>query len=72
MSMHYGKEYLQIAAKMLGDGDTGLLNARLADHLEKVSDLCCEAGGQLRSRQIIAAIITSWMIQNPEVRAYGD
>jgi hypothetical protein len=63
----------QIAAEMLAGVDAWdqALNAELYDRISEAERLVRRGGGQLTSRQAIAAIIVAWQIQNPGVVAYG-
>ena len=60
------------AAKMLGDGDPGLLHHKLHDYLTAIDDMVKRVGGSLKSRQIIAVICNQWIDANPNEKAYGD
>lgn len=63
----------QIAAEMLAGPDAWdkALNADLYDRISEADALVRRGGGQLGSRQAIAAIIVAWRIQNPGAVAYG-
>ncbi len=63
--------YEEIAASMFG-GDPGLLNYKLCESLSEVARLTEVAGGDLRSRQVIAAIVVDWLRRNPDKRVYGE
>lgn len=65
--------YEKIAATMFG-GDPGLLNYKLCEDLDEVARLIqrAGAGGELRSRQVIATIIVDWLRRNPDAKAYGE
>ena len=67
-------EALIIAARCLGglEADAGLLHFRLAEDIRSASLLVSNAGGILRSRQVIALIILEWKRNNPGQSAYGD
>ncbi len=62
------------AAKCLGgmDADAGLLHYQLAKEINNADRMCRNAGGSLRSRQVIAAIIAAWVGKNPEAVPYGE
>lgn len=68
------KHCLDIAAEMLGgpDGWQGLLHGDLKSDFQIADMRCRNAGGQLTSRQAIAAIICAWEHANPGKRAYGE
>ena len=64
--------YLGIAARMLNVDDDTNLPKDLEYRLSKVALLTAIAGGELRSRQIIATVVTQWIWDNPkEVKRFG-
>ncbi len=69
-------EALEMAAKMTGgEGATAfLLHYKLTNRINEIERLCQVAGGQLRSRQIVAVIVAQWKHDNPNERPYcfGD
>ncbi len=70
MVMHYESKHLQIAAIMVGDGDTGLLSGDLCNAIDKISEYVVRAGGELKSRQVIALIIQQWAKDHPGEKLY--
>ncbi len=62
---------LQVAAKLLNGDDPTLLNASLAEDILDVQRLVNDAGGELKSRQVIASIIMSWRKTHRGKKAYG-
>ena len=48
---------LLMAAKMLNQET---LDPKLANRLIRIDDLCARRGGQLLSRQVVAAVIADW------------
>lgn len=62
---------LQVAAKLLNGDDPTLLNASLAEEIMDVQTLVNDAGGELKSRQVIASIIISWRKKHIGKKAYG-
>lgn len=64
-------ECIYIAAKMLGVSNDGVhqmssTHSELYLRLDRVNDLCKLAGGELRSRQVIASIVDDWEISQRE------
>ena len=65
---------LEIAEKMLtgrDGGSGGILHFNLYDTIVDADELVRKAGGELRSRQAIAAIIACWKMMNPGVNPVG-
>lgn len=58
-------EYKQITSMVLtGERHNyAAIDQQLADELSLVNEMCERAGGRLRSRQVIAAIILDWEIR---------
>jgi hypothetical protein len=46
-------------------GETRELQISLRNELRVADDLCKELGGELRSRQAVAAMVVSWRARNP-------
>jgi len=57
--------YLAIATTMIGAEKIGLPED-LINRLNKVDLLTSLAGGELRSRQIVAVVIQQWLWDNPK------
>ena len=66
------KNYLKVAAEMLGSGDVGMLNYKLAGYLNDIDYMCQQAGGELKSRQVIAVAIIQFGNEYPDTKLYGD
>lgn len=66
MSSYAHMEFDVVARKMLCGPDWHMyaLHPELYNFLNRIDDLCVNAGGELRSRQVIASLVTLWMIQN--------
>jgi hypothetical protein len=52
---------VMMAEKMLNNPN---LPATLVETLNRASELAYRLGGQLRSRQIVATIVTQWEVEN--------
>jgi hypothetical protein len=52
-------------------GDGGLLHYDLYQRIERAALLTERLGGRLFSRQVIAAIIASWEMANPNANPLG-
>ena len=65
-------EFMYIAARMVGDGDPGMLHKDLGSRLAAVDLLCRTQEGGLHSRQAIAIIIREFQRDNPNAKLYGD
>ena len=69
-------KYLEIAARMLnptyGEGEIWRLHKGLVEELKRIDRLCGSAGGSLKSRQVIAMIIDTWIQANPDEEPYTD
>ena len=65
---------LEIAAMMIGGPrvGSGQLHYDLYNTISRATELVSQAGGELRSRQAIAAIIASWEMANPGVSPIGE
>lgn len=59
MTQNFENKHCKIAAQMLSS-EPGLLDYRLADYLNLIAELVKIAGGELVSRQVIAAAILTW------------
>lgn len=57
--------YLCIAMRMLNIKNVIDLPRDLVNKLSKINLLVTIAGGELRSRQIVAVVITQWIWDNP-------
>lgn len=64
----------RIAAKILGGSknDVGLLHCKLHDELSEIATLCSTAGGEIRSRQIVALAIHDFAKRNPTAKLFGE
>ena len=64
----------RIAAKILGssEDDAGLLHHKLYGELSEIDALCSAAGGEIRSRQIVALAIHDFAKRNPTAKLFGD
>lgn len=63
----------RIAARILSgdDGRPELLHLGIILCLNEIDDLCRADGGELHSRQVIAAFLFAWRNANPGARPYG-
>lgn len=70
--MKTNRDVEQIAAEMLcpGNGWYMNLNYKLSNALRRASELVKNADGELRSRQVIAALIVSWEMAHPLEEPY--
>lgn len=59
----------ELVLDILGSAQGRDLNPGLREALQRAADLVASAGGRLRSRQAIAAIIVAWELANPNERA---
>ena len=67
-------EAQEIAARCFAgsNGDAGLLHYQLAEEIDNVDRMVQNAGGKLRSKQVIVTIIRAWQFNNPGERSYCE
>ena len=72
--MNTTEQAVDIAARMLcgPGGSAGLLHHDLHSDIQIAEMRCNNAGGRLRSRQALSAIILAWEYAHPGETAYGD
>lgn len=63
----------RIAGKILGNSENaaGLLNFVLYNELSEINKLCSAAGGEIKSRQIVALAIHDFAKRNPTIKLIG-
>ena len=71
------RPYMQVVADMLADkgagkGHIGLLHPSLMARMSHVANLCSRLGVQLKSRQIMAVLISLWIADHPDEIPYGN
>lgn len=61
--------YLEIARVLLEAKEGQFLRHDLHNALDRANMMCERAGGELHSRQVVAAIIVAWEMSNPDKSA---